>query len=140
MSEDIENSRPVDATSAIPIIEGFTGPQEQVEFRISDIPAGSAALVVVKGPQIGDSFALKPEGTLIGRGQETDLMLDDVTVSRRHAIIDKSDGDWQISDLDSLNGTYVNRNRVNACTLHGGEELQIGKYRFAFLLPTAETA
>jgi pSer/pThr/pTyr-binding forkhead associated (FHA) protein len=125
-----------DHTSAIPIAEGFSGPQTVVNFNLNDIPVGSAALIVVKGPQVGDAFVLSEQGSILGRGEEADLILDDVTVSRKHAKIEKNSNVWTIVDLDSLNGTYVNRNRVNTQVLTGGEELQIGKYRFAFLLPT----
>lgn len=124
-------------TSAIPIVEGFSGPQTTVNFNLTDIPAGSAALIVVKGPQVGDAFVLSSDSNTIGRGEEADLILDDVTVSHKHAIINKQNDGWLIKDLDSLNGTYVNRNRVTEIALTGGEELQIGKYRFAFLLPTS---
>lgn len=128
----------IDATSAIPVTDGFTGPQSSINTNNTEIPVGSAALVVVKGPQLGDVFVLRPGENLIGRGDDTQLMLDDVTVSRNHATINKINSDWIIKDLESLNGTYVNRTRISELKLNGGEELQIGKYRFAFLLPTTE--
>lgn len=128
-----------DATSAIPIVEGFTGPQLPVAADQTEIPAGSAALIVVKGPQVGDVFVLHPTTNSIGRNEDNELMLDDVTVSRNHATIEKVDQAWVLRDLNSLNGTYVNRSRIDEIKLTGGEELQIGKYRFAFLLPNIET-
>jgi pSer/pThr/pTyr-binding forkhead associated (FHA) protein len=133
-----EDALPIDATTSLPIVEGFTGPIDSLDFSIDAIPAGSAALVVVKGPQIGDSFVLKSGPNILGRGSETDLLLDDVTVSRKHAVIDKTDDGWLLTDLGSLNGTYVDRSIVESVLLRGGEELQIGKYRFAFLLPTED--
>ena len=102
---------------------------------MADIPAGSAALVVVKGPQLGYFFVLKAGKNTLGRNDDVDMLLDDVTVSSKHAVIKKVDNKWQLTDLGSLNGTYVDRNRVDEIFLLGGEELQIGKYRFAFLLP-----
>jgi pSer/pThr/pTyr-binding forkhead associated (FHA) protein len=126
---------PVDSTTSIPIVEGFTGPIGNLDFSLSDIPAGSAALVVVKGPQIGDYFVLKSSINILGRGDEADLMLDDVTVSRKHATIEKTESGWILIDMGSLNGTYVNRKIAENVVLQGGDELQIGKYRFAFLLP-----
>ena len=131
------NSDHIDATSSIPIVESFSGPQSVFDINSADIPTGSAVLVVVKGPQIGDAFVLNPTGNEIGRGEGSDLLLDDVTVSRNHASLWHGDNGWMIKDLNSLNGTYVNRNRISEIMLSGGEELQIGKYRFAFLLPTA---
>lgn len=128
-----------DATSAIPIMEGFTGPQTPIVADQTEIPAGSAALIVVKGPQVGDIFVLNPTSNTIGRNDDNELMLDDVTVSRNHATIEKVENSWILRDLNSLNGTYVNRNRIDQTELTGGEELQIGKYRFAFLLPNIET-
>lgn len=128
-----------EATSAIPVIEGITGPQSAVLPSQISIPAGSAALLVVKGPQVGDAFVLHPAANTIGRNEDNELMLDDVTVSRNHATVEFIDSKWIIKDLNSLNGTYVNRNRITEIELNGGEELQIGKYRFAFLLPDPET-
>lgn len=134
----VENEN-TEHTSSIPIVEGFSGPQTTVNFNLTDIPPGSAALIVVKGPQVGDAFVLSSESNTIGRGDEADLILDDVTVSRKHAVIIRSSDNWKIKDLDSLNGTYVNRNHITEVVLTGGEELQIGKYRFAFLLPTKDS-
>ncbi len=125
-----------DVTSSIPVIDGYTGPQDEIDFKLADIPEGSAALIVVKGPQIGDFFVLKPGENTLGRNDDVDMLLDDVTVSRKHAVIKKVSGQWLLTDLGSLNGTYVNRSRVDEVVLLGGEELQVGKYRFAFLLPT----
>ena len=135
MEQNTEDSFLADATSSIPVIDGYTGPQHEIDFSLVNIPAGSAALVVVKGPQLGDFFVLKAGENTLGRNDDVDMLLDDVTVSRKHAVIKKVDNQWQLTDLGSLNGTYVDRNRVDEIFLLGGEELQIGKYRFAFLLP-----
>jgi pSer/pThr/pTyr-binding forkhead associated (FHA) protein len=69
----------------------------------------------------------------VGRGQESDIFLDDVTVSRKHAEIVRGDGGYRIRDVGSLNGTYVNRVRVDAVDLRNGDEIQVGKYRFRFV-------
>jgi pSer/pThr/pTyr-binding forkhead associated (FHA) protein len=69
----------------------------------------------------------------VGRGQESDIFLDDVTVSRKHAEIVRGDGGFRIRDVGSLNGTYVNRVRVDAVDLRNGDEIQVGKYRFRFV-------
>jgi pSer/pThr/pTyr-binding forkhead associated (FHA) protein len=69
----------------------------------------------------------------VGRGQESSIFLDDVTVSRKHAEIVHGDGGYRICDVGSLNGTYVNRVRVDAVDLRNGDEIQVGKYRFRFV-------
>jgi pSer/pThr/pTyr-binding forkhead associated (FHA) protein len=73
------------------------------------------------------------EVVTVGRGQESDIFLDDVTVSRKHAEIVHGDGGYRIRDVGSLNGTYVNRVRVDAVDLRNGDEIQVGKYRFRFV-------
>jgi pSer/pThr/pTyr-binding forkhead associated (FHA) protein len=126
---------PVEATSAIPIVESFSGEMSAVNLDMTDLPDGSAVLLVIRGPQVGDQFVLTPAGVVIGRAGDGDLSLDDVTVSRKHAHIYRTNDAWFLEDLQSLNGSYVNRSRVDKTELSGGEEIQIGKYRFAFLLP-----
>jgi hypothetical protein len=76
---------------------------------------------------------LAEEVVTVGRGQESDIFLDDVTVSRKHAEIVRGDGGYRIRDVGSLNGTYVNRVRVDAVDLRNGDEIQVGKYRFRFV-------
>jgi len=90
-------------------------------------------LIVRRGPSEGTSFLLATDLTTIGRGDDADVMLDDVTVSRRHAEITRTEQGWLLRDLGSLNGTYVNRARIETSVLAGGDEVQIGKYRFVFL-------
>jgi pSer/pThr/pTyr-binding forkhead associated (FHA) protein len=91
-------------------------------------------LIVRRGPSEGTSFVLEGELTTIGRSDESDLLLDDVTVSRRHAEVTRTDEGWRLRDVGSLNGTYVNRERIDSVLLAGGDEVQIGKYRFVFLV------
>lgn len=97
---------------------------------------GSAMLVVHRGPGEGTEYHLDPGKDLvtIGRAPEADLFFDDVTVSRRHAEIRRGAEGWSIRDVGSLNGTYVNRKRVDDRRLNGGDELQIGRFRFVFLV------
>ena len=101
----------------------------------SGLPAGAAVLVVHRGPGEGTEFVLDPRTSVvsIGRAEESDIFLDDVTVSRRHAEVRRGAAGWSIQDAGSLNGTYVNRRRVEDRTLSPGDEVQIGKFRFAFL-------
>jgi hypothetical protein len=96
--------------------------------------AGGPALVVRSGGgRTGESFPLERERTSIGRSPECDVFLDDVTVSRHHAQVVTDDRGVRIDDLGSLNGTYVNRQRIDTTQLVDGDEIQIGKYRLIFL-------
>ena len=94
---------------------------------------GSALLVVKRGPNAGSRFLLDSEVTTAGRHPESDIFLDDVTVSRRHAEFVREGGGFVVRDVGSLNGTYLNRERIDAAGLAGGDEVQIGKYRLVFL-------
>jgi hypothetical protein len=104
--------------------------------RQFEIPTGSAILVVHRGPGEGQEYFLdQAAGVLrIGRAPDTDIFLDDVTVSRHHAELRHGAEGWSIRDIGSLNGTYVNRVRVEDQHLDGGDEVQVGKFRFVFLL------
>ena len=96
--------------------------------------AGGPALVVRSGGgRTGESFALGRERTSIGRSPDCDVFLDDVTVSRRHAAVVADSAGVRIEDQGSLNGTYVNRQRIESAPLADGDEIQIGKYRLIFL-------
>jgi pSer/pThr/pTyr-binding forkhead associated (FHA) protein len=100
---------------------------------VEGLPVGSALLVVKRGPNAGSRFLLDQPTTSAGRHPDSDIFLDDVTVSRRHAEF-RSDGDeFQVVDVGSLNGTYVNREPVDSATLANGDEVQIGKFRLVFL-------
>ena len=99
------------------------------------LPSGSALLVVKRGPNAGSRFLLDQPVTSAGRHPDSDILLDDVTVSRRHAEfrLDK-DGSWAVADVGSLNGTYVNRQPVDfQRLLANNDEVQIGKFRLIFL-------
>jgi len=101
---------------------------------LQDVPDKGPALVVRSGGgRAGESFFLSEERTLIGRSPECDVFLDDVTVSRRHSQIERNGERFTIEDLGSLNGTFVNRRRIESAELEDDDELQIGKYRLTFL-------
>ena len=90
-------------------------------------------LVVKRGPNAGSRFLLDRDTTSAGRHPDSDIFLDDVTVSRRHAEFHRESGIFTVRDVGSLNGTYVNRERVESATLSNGDEVQIGKFRLVFI-------
>ncbi|CAB0552393.1 oxoglutarate dehydrogenase inhibitor [Corynebacterium diphtheriae] len=96
-------------------------------------PAGADMLVVKRGPNAGARFLLDRPTTTAGRHPESDIFLDDVTVSRRHAEFRLQDGSFEVVDVGSLNGTYVNREPRNSEVLSSGDEVQIGKFRLVFI-------
>lgn len=96
--------------------------------------SGPALVVRSGGGRAGESFQAIGDRTLIGRSPDCAVFLDDVTVSRRHAELDRSGNSFTIRDLGSLNGTFVNRRRIETAPLEDDDELQIGKYRMTFLL------
>ena len=95
--------------------------------------AGLIELDQVEGTAGRRMHDIKEGIVTVGRGPESDIFLDDVTVSRKHAEIERSDSGYRIRDVGSLNGTYVNRVRVDAVDLRNGDEIQVGKYRFKFV-------
>ncbi len=100
---------------------------------VEGLPAGSALLVVKRGPNAGSRFLLDRPITSSGRHPDSDIFLDDVTVSRRHAEFRLEGEEFQVVDVGSLNGTYVNREPVDSAVLSNGDEVQIGKFRLVFL-------
>ncbi|PZH14706.1 hypothetical protein C1I97_10075 [Streptomyces sp. NTH33] len=105
----------------------------EAQAAVDALPLGSALLVVRRGPNSGSRFLLDGELTTAGRHPQSDIFLDDVTVSRRHVEFRRSpDGSFTVADVGSLNGTYVNRERIDQVALSNGDEVQIGKYRLVF--------
>lgn len=94
---------------------------------------GPALVVRSGGGRVGETFVPEAERTLIGRSPDCDIFLDDVTVSRKHAVLVRQDGEFTIEDQGSLNGTFVNKRRIDSVRLEDGDEVQIGKYRLTFL-------
>ncbi len=121
---------PGDSTATYRV--GETGEIEELE--LSDVVARGAALVIrAGGGRAGESFPLEGDRLSVGRRPDSDIFLDDVTVSRDHAILVHRGSDYYLDDCGSLNGTYVNRRRIESHRLVDGDELQIGKYKLAFL-------
>ncbi|HEY2313324.1 MAG TPA: FHA domain-containing protein [Streptosporangiaceae bacterium] len=104
------------------------------------LPPGTALLSVRRGPNAGSRFLLDSDLTLVGRHPGSDIFLDDVTVSRRHAEFYRQGGRFTVRDVGSLNGTYVNRERIEEASLHQGDEVQVGKFRLVFLLGPGSAA
>ena len=121
--------------SGIDALEAAAGDEEMAgaEHVTEALPAGSALLVVKRGPNAGSRFLLDKDVTTTGRHPESDIFLDDVTVSRRHAEFHRQDGEFVVRDVGSLNGTYLNRERIDEAQLANGDEVQIGKFRLVFL-------
>ena len=99
---------------------------------VDALPTGSALLVVKRGPNAGSRFLLDRDTTSAGRHPDSDIFLDDVTVSRKHAVFVQENDGYAVRDVGSLNGTYVNRDRIDEVVLHGGDEVQIGKFRLVY--------
>jgi len=120
--------------SAEPVeyIEQEHGLSSEDQATIGALRPGTALLVVMRGPNNGARFLLDDDSVSSGRHPDSDIFLDDVTVSRRHAVFLRTPAGYAVKDVGSLNGTYVNRQSVEQVTLRGGDEVQIGKYRFVY--------
>ncbi|MEP6815149.1 MAG: FHA domain-containing protein [Marmoricola sp.] len=99
---------------------------------VDALPHGSALLVVQRGPGAGNRFLLDQDVVTAGRHPESEIFLDDITVSRRHVEFRRTPEGFTVSDVGSLNGTYVNRDRIDESTLQNGDEVQIGKFRLVY--------
>jgi pSer/pThr/pTyr-binding forkhead associated (FHA) protein len=106
---------------------------EEVHISPEELEGGRGVLVVKRGPNAGSKFFLDQDGTEIGRHPDSDIFLDDITVSRRHAQIRREASGFTLVDVGSLNGTYINRERVEKTELRSGDEVQIGKFKLVFL-------
>jgi hypothetical protein len=125
-----------ETTAGLPAVEVEL--EEEVEVSPPEQPMekGSAVLVIKKGPDAGMSFTIDREVIVIGRHPESDIFLDDITVSRRHAEITHKGSGFVLLDTGSLNGTYLNRERIETTSLNNGDEIQIGKFRLLFFAGT----
>jgi len=112
-------------------IYGFLSSEERE--IVSQLPKNSAMLIVIAGPNKGARFLIDSDETTIGRDSKSEIFLDDVTVSRVHAKIERSaTGDFKVRDLGSLNGSYLNAHPVSESNLAVGDEIQIGKFRLTY--------
>lgn len=140
-NSNLDSSYDSSATSRLTAVgdtsPSFVAPQRSLSpeelAAVESLPAGSALLIALSGPNTGARFLLDAPETLAGRHVKANIFLDDVTVSRRHAFFIRDDnGQFSVRDAGSLNGTYVNRERIDETTLNTGDEVQIGKFRLVF--------
>ncbi len=127
-----------DTTMGLSPVELEGEAAEEFPFPEDQLEPGQALLLVKHGPNAGSTFLLTGEVTRAGRAPDNDVFLDDVTVSRKHAEIRRRADGWYVQDLGSLNGTYVNRERVETSKLASGDELQIGRFRLVFFAAAGE--
>ncbi len=135
--------RESEVESTLRFNDDFVQPDEEQlsadeQAAVDALPAGSALLIVKRGPNTGARFLLDQDLTTVGRHPNADIFLDDVTVSRRHAEFKRNGNDFEIVDLASLNGTYFDGSRVDQAKLNDGSELQIGKFHLTFFVAKAK--
>ena len=111
--------------------------EDELTVTLGEFPATMAMVVVKRGPNAGSKFMLDADVTRAGRHPDSDIFLDDITVSRRHAEIVRVGDGFVLRDVGSLNGTYLNRERIEEAALSNGDELQIGKFKLVFFSGTA---
>jgi pSer/pThr/pTyr-binding forkhead associated (FHA) protein len=116
------------------------GLDEEELAAVAALPQGSALLIVKRGPSDGSRFLLDVDVTCAGRHPNAEIFLDDVTVSRKHAEFRRDANGFTVTDLASLNGTYVNGDRVDAARLTDGDEVQVGKFKLTFYAASAGRA
>jgi hypothetical protein len=129
---DTVEDRTITLAKVDPLLDA-PGSLDDVQVNLNEIPRGNAILVVRDGEASGQHFVLREGVTSVGRHPDSDIVLDDITVSRRHVEIRVEKGVHRVKDIGSLNGTYVNQRRVDDGELTQGDELQVGKFRLVFL-------
>jgi len=123
-----------ETTASLGLLEDRQELEAELGALLDDLAADMGILVVRRGPNAGSTYALGAETTTIGRHPDSDLFLDDVTVSRRHAVVRRTPHGYEISDVGSLNGTYVHGERIDTAPLTDMSEVQIGRFVLTFLL------
>jgi pSer/pThr/pTyr-binding forkhead associated (FHA) protein len=124
-----------DTTKTIPAYveeRDFDGLSAEDEAAVNALPHGSALLIVQRGSNAGSRFLLDTDVVTAGRHQRSDIFLDDISVSRKHATFTRTPEGTVLKDQGSLNGTYVNRDLVDECLLQHGDEVQVGKFRLVY--------
>ncbi|MBM6546352.1 FHA domain-containing protein [Janibacter sp. YIM B02568] len=132
------------ATQQLSRVESAPGQRDHIgrlltreeQATVDALRAGTALLIVLRGPNTGARFLLDDAEVTSGRGPSSDIFLDDVTVSRKHAVFSRGEDGFTVRDVGSLNGTYVNSERIDSALLRTGDEVQIGKFRLVFYVGT----
>ena len=118
--------------STVDPLQDAPGVDDDIHVAVGDLPVEVGVLIVRAGAQAGARFSLEEPVTRLGRHPDSEISLDDITVSRRHAEIERTPDGHVVSDAGSLNGTYVNQERIDRTVLRHGDELQIGKFRLVY--------
>lgn len=121
-----------------PLEGGLEGSEEEMAVAIPELAPGTGMLLVKRGPNAGSRYGLDAYVTRAGRHPESDIFLDDITVSRRHAEFLRNADGYVVKDVGSLNGTYLNRERIEQAPLSAGDEVQIGKFKLVFIVSSPE--
>jgi hypothetical protein len=128
---DVLDDRTITLTAVDPL-QDAAGTEDDLVVPVGELEKGVAVLIVRAGGLAGERFALNSDITRLGRHPDSEIPLDDITVSRRHAEIQRTEEGYMVADSGSLNGTYVNQERVERTQLRHGDELQVGKFRLVF--------
>jgi pSer/pThr/pTyr-binding forkhead associated (FHA) protein len=123
-----------DSTATLALVENRESLAAELGEALDQLPEGLGMLIVRRGPNAGSTFVLQGDETTLGRHPDSDVFLDDVTVSRRHATLRRIDGGYEVADVGSLNGTYVDHERVDAARLRDMQELQVGRFVLTFVI------
>ena len=129
----LTDSKGADTTITFMPGELETDLEEEIHVSPDELEGGRGVLIVKRGPNAGSKFFLDTDVVQVGRHPDSHIFLDDITVSRRHAEIRRRGSSFALHDVGSLNGTYVNRERVEEAELRSGDEIQIGKFKLVFL-------
>ncbi len=127
-----------DTTLSLTALEERQELDEELGDALAELPDGMGMVIVRRGPNAGSRYMLERDETALGRHPDSDIFLDDITVSRRHALI-RNTGGYSVEDAGSLNGTYVNRKRAEKAPLHHLDEVQVGRFVLIFLLGGSES-
>jgi len=120
-------------TVGLPVVDVESEEHDEFPFPHDELEPGQALLLVKRGPNAGSTFLLAADETTVGRGTDRAVFLDDITVSRAHAVFERRGaGGWFVRDVGSLNGTYVNGEQVDETKLATGDEVQVGKFKLTF--------
>ena len=145
VDSNFDNAKSEDVTSTQRFAEDLIeDPKDGLDAEelaaVTALPAGSALLIVKRGPSDGSRFLLDVDVTTAGRHPNAEIFLDDVTVSRKHAEFKRDGNGFSVTDLASLNGTYLNGSRVDSAKLSDGDEVQVGKFKLTFYSANAGRA